>query len=170
MGWLGRGLMRFGGKQGGIHDRRMLAREDLILGFDLTDIELVAKHVVQRAVTEWDATARRARREPFCLGPDVAFLEVPYQFIDAAEFQVSPEDQSDQFSLFFDDGDLALLHFIAKGQGASDPRALSLRCRDLVADPIGGDVRRSEAEGPLSGGQGNLVSLIPSLRTSRSHS
>src|SRR5258708_33485031 len=32
------------------------------------------------------------------------------------------------------------------------------------------DVRRSEAEGPLSGGQGNLVSLIPSLRTSRSHS
>lgn len=32
------------------------------------------------------------------------------------------------------------------------------------------DVRRSEAEGPLSGGQGNLVPLIPSLRTSRSHS
>ena len=45
---------------------------------------------------------------------------------NAAEFQVSPEDQSDQLSFFFDDRDLALLHLIAKGQGASDPKALSL--------------------------------------------
>ena len=35
--------------------------------------------------------------------------------------------------------DLAVLHLIAKGQGASDPQALSLRCRDLVPDPLGGD-------------------------------
>ena len=29
---------------------------------------------------------------------------------------------------------------IAEGQGASDPKALPLRCRDLVPDPLGGDL------------------------------
>src|SRR5713226_5239201 len=74
------------------------------------------------------------------LVPDVAFFEVPYQFVNAAEFQVSPEDQSDQLSFFFDDRDLALFHLVAKRQSASDPKALSLGGSNLVADPLGGDL------------------------------
>ena len=48
-------------------------------------------------------------------------LEIPEQFVDAAKFQVSPEDGSDQFGFFFDDRDLAVLHLIAKRQVTSDP-------------------------------------------------
>src|SRR5258705_8946882 len=36
-------------------------------------------------------------------------------------------------------GNLAVLHLVTKGQVASDPQALALRCRDLVPDPLGGD-------------------------------
>jgi hypothetical protein len=34
-------------------------------------------------------------------GKIAVIVEVPYQFVNAAEFQVSPEDQSDQLSFFF---------------------------------------------------------------------
>src|SRR5258706_6859145 len=113
-------------KQRTIQARRLLARQDLVLVFDLADIEVVAQQVVQRTTAERYSAARRARRE--LLGPcsDVSFFEVPYQFVNAAEFQVSPEDQSDQLSFFFDDRDLALFHLVAKRQSASDPKALSL--------------------------------------------
>src|SRR5260221_14116647 len=60
------------------------------------------QQIVQRATAERDATARRARREPFCPGPNVAFFEIPTELVDAPEFEVSPEVQSDQFSFFFD--------------------------------------------------------------------
>src|SRR6266404_3171603 len=113
-------------KQRAIHDRRLLARQDLVPVFDLADIEVVAQQVVQRTTAERYSAARRARREQPGFGSDVAFSEVPYQFVDAAKFQVSPEDQSDQLSFFFDDRDLALFHLVAEGQGASDPKALSL--------------------------------------------
>src|SRR5258707_14566356 len=79
-------------KQRTIHDRRLLARQDLILVFDLADIEVVAQHVVQRATPERDPTPRRPRGEPPGFGPDVAFSEVPQQFVDAAKFEISPED------------------------------------------------------------------------------
>src|SRR5258708_28267297 len=113
-------------KQRAIHYRRLRARKDIILVFDLADIEMVTQQVVQRAAAERDATAGCSRGEPFGSGSDVAFFEVPNEFVDAAEFEVSSEDQSDQLSVFFDDGNLALFHLIAEGQGASDPQALSL--------------------------------------------
>src|SRR6478752_5034037 len=79
-------------KQRAIHDRRLLARQDLVLVFDLTDIEVITQQIVQRATAERDAAARRTRRELLCFGSDVAFSEIPYQFVDAAKFEVSPED------------------------------------------------------------------------------
>src|SRR5713101_8180538 len=126
VGPLGKGFLPDRLKQRAIHDRRLLARQDLVPVFDLADIEVVAQHVVQRTTAERYSAARRARRE--LLGPcsDVSFFEVPYQFVNAAEFQLSPEDQSDQLSFFFDDRDLALFHLVAKRQSASDPKALSL--------------------------------------------
>src|SRR5258708_27426768 len=137
---LGKCLLSDRIKQRAIHDGRLPARQDLILVFDLADIEVVAQQVVQRATTERDATARRARRELPCFGSDVVFPEVPNQFVDAAEFQVSLEDRSDQLSFYFDNRNLAVLHLIAKGKVAPDPEALALRRRDLVSDPLGGDL------------------------------
>ena len=67
-------------------------------------------------------------------------LEVPHQRIDAAEFEVTPEDQPDPFGLVLDDGDLAVLHLVAKGQGTADPKSLALGGGDLVADALGGDL------------------------------
>src|SRR6266481_3537736 len=39
--------------------------------------------------------------------------------IDPAEFEVSPVDQPDPFGFVFDDGNLAILHLIAEGQGTA---------------------------------------------------
>src|SRR6202790_4116393 len=79
-------------KQRTIHDRRLLTRQDLILVFDLADIEVVTQQVIQRAAPERDPAARRTRGKQSGFGPDVAFSEVPKQFVDAAKFEVSPED------------------------------------------------------------------------------
>src|SRR3954447_20526607 len=79
-------------KQRTIQNRRLLPWQDLILVFDFADIEVVTQQVVQRAATERNAAARRARSEPFDSGADVALSEVPNQLVDAAEFEISPED------------------------------------------------------------------------------
>src|SRR4051794_20871705 len=79
-------------KQRAIHDRRLLAWQDLIFVFDLANIEVIAEQVVQCAPTERDSTARLACGELPNSGSDVAFPEVPNQFVDAAEFQISPVD------------------------------------------------------------------------------
>src|SRR6476646_233041 len=134
MGPLGEGLLSDRFKQRSIHDQRLLARQDLVLVFDLADVEVVTQQIVQRAAAERDATAGRTRRELLCFGSDVAFSEVPYQFVDAAEFEVALEDRSDQLSLFFDNGNLAVLHLIPERKVAPDPDPFSLGCGDLVAD------------------------------------
>ena len=84
---LGKCLLPARIKQRAIHDRRLLTRQNLILVFDLADIEVVAQQVVQRAAPERDPAARHTRASGF--GPDVAFSEVPQQFVDTAKFEVS---------------------------------------------------------------------------------
>jgi hypothetical protein len=64
-------------KQRAIHNRRLLARQDLILVFHLADIEVIAQHVVQRATAERDPATRRTRGKLLGSGSDVAFFEVP---------------------------------------------------------------------------------------------
>ena len=59
VGPLGEGFLPDRLKQRAIHDRRLLARQDLILVFDLADIEVIAQHVVQRTAAERDAAAGR---------------------------------------------------------------------------------------------------------------
>src|SRR5260370_384183 len=44
-------------KKRAIHDRRLLAGQDLVLVFDLADIEVIAQQIVQRTAAEWDAAA-----------------------------------------------------------------------------------------------------------------
>src|ERR1700730_14930704 len=54
----------------------------------------------------------------------VFISEVSHQRIDSAEFEVSPVDQPDPFGFDFEDGNLAVLHLIAEGQGTADPETL----------------------------------------------
>src|SRR6266478_6469652 len=77
VGPLGEGFLSDRVKQRAIHDRRLLARQDLVLVFDLTDIEVITQQIVQRATAERDAAARRTRRESSGFGADVALSEVP---------------------------------------------------------------------------------------------
>jgi hypothetical protein len=58
---LGEGFLPDCVEQRAIHDWRLLTRQDLILVFDLADIEVVAQQVVQRAAPERDPAARRTR-------------------------------------------------------------------------------------------------------------
>src|SRR5712675_2708602 len=60
---LGEGFLSDYVKQSAIHNRRLLAGEDLVLVFDLADIEVIAQQIVQRAAAERDAAARRTRGE-----------------------------------------------------------------------------------------------------------
>jgi hypothetical protein len=78
----------------------------LVLVFDLADIEAVAQQIMQRAAAKRDATACRARCKLFGPGLSVASLEIPYQFIDTAEFEIAAEHRSNQFSFFFDNSNL----------------------------------------------------------------
>src|ERR1700693_3921092 len=77
VGPLGEGFLPDRLKQRAIHDWRLLTRQDLILVFDLADIEVIAQQVVQRAAAERDPAARRTRGEQPGFGPVVAFSEVP---------------------------------------------------------------------------------------------
>jgi hypothetical protein len=58
MGPLGEGFLADGLKQRAIHDRRLLAGQDLVLVFDLADIKVIAQQIVQRATAERDPATR----------------------------------------------------------------------------------------------------------------
>jgi len=77
MGPLGERFLPDRLKQRGVHDRRLLTGKDLVLAFDLADIEAISQQVVQRATPERDPAARRTRGQQPGFGPDVAFFEVP---------------------------------------------------------------------------------------------
>src|SRR5271169_1628285 len=161
MGPLGKGLLPYRFKQRAIHDWRLLAWQDLVLIFDLADIKMVAQQVVQRTTAERYAAAGCARRELLGFGSDIALHEIPDQFVNAAELKVAPEDQSDLFSFFLNNGNLAIPHLIAQGKVTSDPKPFPLRCRDFVADPLRGDFALELGKGqehiegqPSHGGSG----------------
>ena len=88
-----------------------------VAGVDPVEVRLVAQHEPAR----WQHHGRTQPSHSY----SESLAAAGVQFV-RAKCEVSPEDQSDQLSFFFDDGDLAVLHLIAKGQGASDPQALPL--------------------------------------------
>src|SRR5260370_23228259 len=108
------------------HNRWLLTRQDFTLVFDLADIESVAQQIEQRSAFEGNAATGRTGCAQSCLCSDVFLFEVPHQRIDSAEFEVSPVGQPDPLGFVFDDGNLAILHLIAEGQGTADPETLPL--------------------------------------------
>src|SRR6516164_1405819 len=130
-------------EEGAVQDWWLLARQDLTLISDLADIEPVAQEIEQCSPLERDATAGAAGCKQPCLGADVTVFEISNQGVDAAKFKIALEDQPDLFSLTFYNGDFAVLHFVAEGEGTADPESLALGRCDLVPDPLGCDLSRS---------------------------
>src|SRR4029078_541398 len=114
--------------------------QDFTLVFDLADIEAAAQQIEQGAAFEENASLGRAgcAQSYFC--SDVFVFEISHQRIDPTEFEVSPVDQPTPFGFVFDDGNLAVVHLIAEGQGTADPETLPLRGGNLVPDALGGDL------------------------------
>ena len=81
-----------------------------------------------------------ARCKQPCPGADVTVFEISNQGVDAAKFKIALEDQPDLFRLTFYNGDLAVLHVVAEGEGTADPESLALGRCDLVPDPLGCDL------------------------------
>src|SRR6266851_6499809 len=114
-----------------IHDRWLLSGQDFTLVSDFTDIEPVAQQIEQGAAFEENASMGRTGCAKSYLCSDVFVFEVSHQRIDPTEFEVSPVDQPDPLGFVFDDGNLAVLHFIAEGQGTADPETLPLEAAIL---------------------------------------
>ncbi len=93
-----------------------------------------------------------------CLCSDVFISEGSHQRIDSAEFEVSPVDQPHPFGFVFDDGNLAVLHLIAEGQGTTDPESLSLGRCNLVPEVTKGFCSlRKVAQRPLDFNYGTIT-------------
>ncbi len=81
------------------------------------------------------------------------------------ELEIAAEDGPDPLGLGFVDGDLAVPGVIAKRRHAADPETLALGGRNLVPDPLGGDLalelgkRQQHVEGqpPHRGGGVELL-------------
>src|SRR5258705_6647457 len=76
---------------------------------------------------------------------DVFVFEVLHQRIDSAELKESAVDQSHPFGFVFDDGNLAVLHLIAEGQGTPDPETLPLGARNCSTGRPQADRYRRQA-------------------------
>jgi len=61
-----------------------------------------------------------------CLCSNVFVFEVPHQRMTPLSSRYRRLNQPDSFGFVFDDGNLAVLHCIAEGQGTADPKTLPL--------------------------------------------
>ena len=118
----------------------LLALQDLTLEADLADIEAIAKEVRERTARKRNAADRLAGPQFTDLGDDAPLAQLGHQQVEAAELEVAAEDGPDPLGLGLVDGDLSVLGVIAERRHPSDPEPLALRGRDLVPDPLGGDL------------------------------
>src|SRR5262249_4071562 len=75
-----------------IQDGGMLARKDVALERDLTDIEPVAQEMGERTAREGDASDRAPSLERSHLGDDPPFPKVGHQAVEAAKREIAPKD------------------------------------------------------------------------------
>src|SRR6266566_2159543 len=126
-------------KQLVVDQRRLRARADLTFIENLADVEAIAQEVEQGALREGHAAARAAVRQLADLCSHIALVKLEHQPVDAAEREIPTKDHADPLGLVFDDGELAILEFVAQRHHSADPQALALGSRHLVANALGGD-------------------------------
>src|SRR5262245_6801079 len=87
-------------KQRAIEDGGLLAREDLALVADLTDIKAVAQESGERSPGERDAADCSSIGQRTELGLDSSPPQVSEKKVQTAEVEVAAEDMTDRFRLF----------------------------------------------------------------------
>src|ERR1700720_4044832 len=130
-----------------IDDRLMFARIGLLVVNDLSAIDAVLQHQIERTAGKWLATRDAARGARPQLALDAQGLQLVSQPPDRAEFGIAAKNEAHDFRLAFDDDELAVLRLIAKRRHPAHPHPLLLRGGDLVADALADDLALELREG-----------------------
>ena len=134
-------------KQRAIEDGWLLARKDLALVADLSNIEAVAQEGGERSPGERDAADCSSIGKLTQFGLNAGPPQVSEKKIQAAEVEVAAEDMPDGLGLGRNDRDLSILGLVTQGNHTADPKALAFGGPDLVADALGGDLALELGEG-----------------------
>ena len=123
-----------------IDDWLVFAGIGLLIVNNLTQIDAVLQHQVERAAREWLATrdAARGARPQFDL--NAPGVELVLQQPDRAEFDIAAKNEAHGFRFAVDDDELAVLRLIAERRHPAHPHPLLLRGGDLIADPLADDL------------------------------
>jgi hypothetical protein len=119
----------------------------------------------KRTSGESNATNGFAGLQRADLGDDAPPAQVGHQTVQAAKLEIALEDGSDPLGLGLIDRDLSVPGVIAEWCHAADPETFALGGRNLVPDPLGGDLalelgkRKQHVEGqsPHRGGGVELL-------------
>src|SRR5262245_56473763 len=126
-----------GGKEVTIEDGGLLARKDVALEGDLTDIEPVAQEMGERTARERDASDRPPALERSHLGDDASFTQVGHEAAEAAKLEIAAKDGPDPLGLLLNHHNLAVPGRVSQRNDATNPQPLALGSGDLVADALG---------------------------------
>jgi hypothetical protein len=111
---------------------------------DHAAIDFVAQQVEQRAAAERQPAHRAVGGGGPCLGDDAACDQPELERMDRPEIEVGREHLPDEVGLGGVYGQRARDQVggpvVAKRRHPAHPHALGLRCRDLVADALAGDL------------------------------
>src|SRR5262249_8795422 len=133
--------------QGAVHDGLLLANVNCAAVDNFTYIEPVSQEMRERADAEPNTPSGQAIAEGLASGADAPPVQILGQGSDRADFQVSPENQPDRLGFFGHDDELLLDARIAEGDRSTDPDALALGGRDLVADALADHLTLELGEG-----------------------
>ncbi len=147
-------LNRVGGKLGlhrvpkrRVDDRLVFGGIGLLLVDDLAAVDPVLQHQIEGAAGERLPAPAAARGARPLLAPDARRLELLLEQPDGAERRITPEDVPHRLGLGGNDDELAIAHRVAERRHAAHPHPLLLRCRDLVADALAGELALELGEG-----------------------
>src|ERR1700724_574047 len=119
----------------------------LLLVNDLTPIDAVLQHQIERAAREWLAAPQATRGAGPQLALDAPGFQLVLQQPDGAEFFVAAKDQAHDLRLAFDDDELAVLRLITERRHPTHPHPLPFRGGDLVANAFADDLALELREG-----------------------
>ena len=143
-----------------LDDRLVEARIDRAAMRDVAGVDRVLEKEVELAAGERPPAHRLAGPGPAVWNGDALRVQFVCQAAHVPQRQVAGVDPADQRGVAFDDGEAAFVGAVAKRRNTPHPHALGLGGRQLVADPLGGDLalelreaqQHVERQSPHAGG------------------
>ena len=123
-----------------VHDRRVKPGVLLIAMPDAADEERIGQHCVELAAGEGGPAAGASAAMPAFRRADAGGVELGPQRIHRAQRQIALEDPLHRCGFLGHRHQAAPLGAVADRNDAPHPHAPGLRCGDLVADALGGDL------------------------------